>query len=78
MGLYPLNNRNKEKLKGCYYYDQIENKQINGKVFIFENIYLHLRIDLVFVNGELYISDYYGNSMNRDDIEYAFVSGRGI
>lgn len=77
MGLYPLTNRNKEKLKGCYYHDQIEDKRINGKVFIFENVYLHLRIDLVFIDGELYISDYYGNSMMREDIEYVFVSGRG-
>ena len=78
MGLYPLNNRNKEKLKGCYYYDQIENKDINGKVFIFENFYLRLRIDLVFRNGELFISDYYGNTMEHDAIEYVFVSGRGV
>lgn len=71
LGVYPVNRYNKEKLKCCEYKETVYNEQVRGRVFIFTDNYRKLNIDLIFTDcGELFISDYYGEDMNRDTIFY--------
>lgn len=71
MALYSLTSQNKKKLKGCNFKETLENEQIRGRIFIFNDPYRKLNIDIVFTEyGELYISDFYGESMERESIFY--------
>ncbi|MBQ0066585.1 MAG: hypothetical protein KBS60_00130 [Phascolarctobacterium sp.] len=74
MGLYSLTERNKVKLKGCEF-SRVENlEQFKGVAFVFNDPYRKLNIDVVFTDyGETLISDYYGESMNRNDIFYVIL-----
>ena len=39
MGVYPFDRRNKAKLFGCEFVEQIECEQLKAKVFIFQDKY---------------------------------------
>lgn len=71
MGVYPFDRRNKEKLFGCEFVEQIECEQLNSKVFIFQDEYRKLKIDLFFMpDGQLFIGDYYGETMKREEMTF--------
>lgn len=77
MGLYSFGRRNKDKLLCCEFLEQIESEQPKGKVFIFQDKYRKLKIDLFFLDsGELLIGDYYGETMKREDMFYVRVGER--
>lgn len=77
IGVYPLNKRNQNKLLGCEFIEQTECKQLNANVFVFQNKYRKLNIDLFHMpNGELMIGNYYGSTMNRDDMIFVKFSER--
>lgn len=77
MGLYPINRRNKVKLQGCKFLKTCECQQFPAMVFIFLDTYRKLRIDLVIdSSGNLFISDYYGDSMERENIQYIVLIGK--
>jgi hypothetical protein len=74
MGLYPIDKRNRVKLQGCQFLKMCDCTQFPATVFIFLDTYRRLRIDLVFTSfGELFISDYYGDSMERENIQYVIL-----
>lgn len=74
IGLYPINRHNRIKLQGCKFLKMCECTQFSAIVFIFLDTYRKLRIDLVFTSvGELFISDYYGDSMERENIDYVIL-----
>lgn len=77
MGVYPFDRRNQGKLLGCEFVEQTEYKPLNAKVFVFQDKYRKLNIDLFFMsNGELLIGDYYGESMKREEMYYVVLEGR--
>ena len=76
MGVYPFGRRNKDKLLGCEYVEQTDCEQLEATVFVFQDKYRKLKIDLFFLkNGELLISDYYGETMQREDMFFVKVQG---
>ena len=71
IGLYPINGHNRERLRGFKYVNVINCKQFPAKVFMFADDYRKLQVDVVVSSlGTMYISDYYGESMDRNDISY--------
>ena len=71
IGAYAINAQNRQRLGGFVYTETVYNKQFDAKVFIFNDRYRKVNIDLLFTgNGGLYISDVYGETMNRDDLFY--------
>ena len=71
MGVYALTAINRAKLKSCTFKEVVECEQFNGFVFVFNDPYRKLNIDILFTGyGELLISDFYGESMKREDIFY--------
>lgn len=75
MGVYTLNRHNKEKLRACFFKEVLVNEQLGGVVFVFFDPYRKLKIDLLFTGaGDLLISDYYGDSMNRETIFYVKIA----
>lgn len=74
MGLYPIAG-NESKLASCEVKEIVENEQLNCKVIIFNDAYRKRNIDLVLFNGDLFISDYYGESMKREDVFYILFRG---
>lgn len=78
MGVYSLNRHNQNKLLGCEFIEQTECEQLNAKVFVFQNKYRKLNIDLFHMpDGELMIGDYYGSTMNRDEMLFViYRNGR--
>lgn len=77
MGVYPFDRRNKAKLFGCEFVEQIECEQLKAKVFIFQDKYRKLKIDLFFMaDGELFIGDYYGETMKREEMIFVKMGCR--
>lgn len=77
MGVYPFDRRNKEKLLGCEFIEQTDCDQLNAKVFVFQDKYRKLNIDLFFMsNGELLIGDYYGATMKREEMFHVILRGK--
>lgn len=77
MGVYSFGRRNKDKLLGCEFVEQTECKQLDAKVFVFQDKYRKLNIDLFFMsNGELLIGDYYGATMKREEMSYVILRGK--
>lgn len=71
IGAYAINAQNRQRLGGFVYKETVYNKQFGAKVFIFNDPYRKVNVDLLFTgNGGLYISDLYGETMNRDDLFY--------
>lgn len=68
--VYPLGNRNKNKISGCIFIGTERNERQKADVFIFNNPYLKTNIDVVFIGGKLYISDPYGESIDRNTLFY--------
>lgn len=76
MGVYPFGRRNKEKLLGCEFVEQVECEQLNATVFIFQDKYRKLKIDLFFMaDGEVLIGDYYGENMKREEMNFVILRG---
>ena len=77
MGLYPFTRRNQEKLFGCEFVELTEYKPMKARVFVFQDKYRKLKIDLFFLeNGEMLIGDYYGETMKREEMFYVVLKGR--
>ena len=77
MGVYPFDRRNKEKLLGCEFIEQTECEELNAKIFVFQDKYRKLNIDLFFMsNGELFIGDYYGATMKREEMSFVILRGK--
>lgn len=77
MSVYPFDRRNKAKLFGCEFVEQIECEQFKAKVFIFQDKYRKLKIDLFFMaDGELFIGDYYGETMKREEMTFVKMGCR--
>ena len=71
LGLYPIDRHNREDVYGYNFVTIVENEQIPATVFVFEDSYKKIRRDIVFTStGQLYISDCYGSSMDRNSIFY--------
>ena len=67
----PLTTENKLSLMGFVYTGTVYHKQTKSKVFIFNDQYRKANIDLLFTGyGRLFISEPYGETMNRETIEY--------
>ena len=78
MGVYPFNRRNKVKLLGCEFVEQVECEQLKANVFVFQDKYRKLKIDLFFMSdGEVLIGDYYGETMKRDEMSFVILKGGG-
>lgn len=78
MWVRPVNEKNIKALGGCDFVETIQHAREPWKgsvVMIFNDPYLKTNIDLVFVNGRMYISDKYGETMNRNEVDYAGCSG---
>ena len=77
MGVYPFDRRNKEKLLGCEFIEQADCEQLDATVFVFQDKYRKLNIDLFFTsNGELLIGDYYGATMKREEMSFVILKGK--
>ena len=77
MGVYPFDRRNQAKLFGCEFVEQTDCEQLNAKVFVFQDKYRMLNIDLFFMsNGELFIGDYYGATMKREEMSFVILKGK--
>lgn len=73
MWLYPINKRNRDKLGGFEFLEVWDSLQLKAKVFTFVDGYRKLKVDLVVSPlGGLYISDYYGESMRKENINYVY------
>lgn len=76
MGVYPISRNNRDKLRACFFKEVLINEQLGGVIFVFYDPYRQLQIDLLFTGaGELLLSDYYGESMKRENIYYLKISG---
>jgi hypothetical protein len=76
MGVYPLNRRNKAKLYDCEFVEVTECEQLNATVFVFQDKYRKLKIDVFFLeNGELLLGDFYGDTMKREDMVFVRING---
>lgn len=74
MGVYPLNRRNKEKLSGCEFVELTECEALRANVFVFQDKYRKLKIDLFFMpDGEMLIGDYYGETMKREEMVFVIL-----
>lgn len=77
MGVYPFGRRNKDKLLGCEFKEQLYCEQLNAQVFVFQDKYRKLNIDLFFMsNGEMLIGDYYGETMKREEMFFVILKGK--
>lgn len=73
----PLIEETKQNFFGCEFVEQIECEQLKAKVFIFQDKYRKLKIDLFFmVDGELFIGDYYGETMKREEMTFVKMGCR--
>lgn len=75
IGVYPLTTENKLALRGFVYSGATYNKRFKLKVFVFNDEHKKINIDLLFVNGgRLYVSEPYGETVNREKILYVLKS----
>ncbi len=75
LGIYPVNRKNRERLAGMTFKEVSYSKDQKAKVFIFTDEYRRVNVDLLFTgSGGLYISEFYGADMNREEIFYVKVS----
>lgn len=71
IGAYAIDTQNRQRLGGFVFQRTTHNKQFGAEVFIFNDPYRKVNVDLLFTgNGGLYISDVYGETMNRDELFY--------
>ncbi len=76
MGVYPLGRRNKDKLLGCEFKEQTYCEELDAQVFVFQDKYRKLCIDLFFKsNGEMLIGDFYGETMKREEMFFVVLRG---
>lgn len=76
LGVYPYGRRNKDKLLGCELIEQTYCEQLKAQVFIFQDKYRRLKIDLfILESGEVLLGDFYGDTMKREDMYFVFVCG---
>lgn len=71
IGFYALTESNKKNLNGFSFLGVETDVRLNMTCFVFHDEYRKMKIDLL-VNGQgdLFIGDYYGESMKRKDIFY--------
>lgn len=71
LGVYPVSKSNRDRLNGLTFQRVTYDEKQRSTIFIFTDEYRKVNIDLLFTgHGELYISDFYGSDMNRDEIIY--------
>ena len=69
----PLTTENKLTLRGFVFRGTVYDKRTKAKVFVFNDEYRKLNIDLLFTGaGRLFVTDPYGETMDRETIEYIF------
>jgi len=71
MWIYPLTEENKENLLGCEFVKAVKIADFKEMAFVFNDPYRKLNVDLIVTRtGEIYISDFYGETMDRKTIFY--------
>lgn len=70
IAIRPVSRRNRFNFGGYVYIGNDKYKCPEADVFIFNNPYSKVNRDLVFMNGEFYFSDSYGETMDRKTIYY--------
>ena len=75
MGVYPFGRNSKQKLYGFMFCEQTKCERLGATVLVFHDKYRRLKIDLFFFkDGELRITDYYGDTMNRADMFHVKIN----
>lgn len=70
MCIYPFREADKYKLSGFWLVGETEDEKKNAIVLIFYNEYRKLKADLYITHdGTIWISDYYGENMERDTMD---------
>lgn len=70
IGMCLFNNTNKYKLSGFWLVGETEDEKKNAIVLILYNEYRKLKADLYITHdGTIWISDYYGENMERDTMD---------
>lgn len=63
------------RLGGCNFIGTEKRTSPECDVFIFSNPYRKANIDVVFLDGKLFITDWYGESIDREELQYVRVGG---
>lgn len=73
--IHPYSIGNGKRLGGCTFVKAEKRTSPECDVFIFNNPYRRTNIDIVFLSGKLFISDWYGESMDRNKLMYVRLGG---
>lgn len=72
MELYPLSDRRAHRYLGTHFLGTEWDTRLQAQVFNFHDPKLHLKISVVFHDGDLYASCPYGDTMKLSDFECSF------
>lgn len=75
IGIYPYSQRSGKHLGGCVFLKVESYKRLDCVVFVFNNPYRKANVDVLFYGGRLWVSDWYGESMERETLEYTIFGG---